>query len=352
MIEKDDEYTLDLFADIPESEDTDMGSDLTAAFEAVEGTNDDDFGEPAAPQVDQADTPKAPEATEATEASTDATPDSPPAPDTAKPPQSWGAAEREHWGNLDPAVQAQVKKREAEVQNVMAQAAQAKNFQSEFDGSMTRYGQLFQQQGVTPLQAVGEVMQTAAGLMQGTTQSKAETVADLIEQYGIDVATLDTALSGRINKAASPNEPDGNLKSYLSEQLAPMQQFMQQQQNQIRQSQQNQYATAQQELEQFINANEFARDLLPDMNDMVGLAGQRGVDMSYQQAYDKALLLRPDIQQIIAQRQGGQAAAQNNQEIQRKQNATVSLPRAGASQANSPEPTDMRGALEAAFGGQ
>ena len=349
MIEKDDEYTLDLFADIPESEDTDMGSDLTAAFESVEGATDDDFGEPAAPEVAQTDTPQAPDATEA---SADVTPASEPAPDTAKAPQSWGAAEREHWGNLDPAVQAQVKKREAEVQNVMAQASQAKNFQSEFDGSMSRYGQLFQQQNGTPMQAVGEGMQTAAGLMQGTTQSKAETVADLIEQYGIDVATLDTALSGRINRTANPNEPDGNLKNYLSEQLAPMQQFMQQQQNQIQLSQQNQYVSAQQELEQFINNNEFARDLLPDMNDMVGLAGQRGVEMSYQQAYDKALLLRPDIQQIMAQRQGGQAAAQNNQEIQRKQNATVSIPRAGASQANSPEPTDMRGALEAAFGGQ
>jgi hypothetical protein len=127
---------------------------------------------------------------------------------------------------------------------------------------------------------------------------------------------------------------------------------MQQQQNQLQQTQRNDYAAAQTELGQFLSNNEFAKDLLPDMNDMVTLAGQHGTEMSYQQAYDKALLLRPDIQQILAQRQGGQTAAQNNQAIQEKQNATVSIPRTGSPLANDPEPTDMRGYLEAAFGSQ
>ena len=352
MIDENDEYTSDLFAEGAVSEDTELGNDLSDAFDAVESAVD---SEPeAVPSASDAPLEPEPPASEALseDESEEASPASEPEPEPVKAPQSWGAAEREHWAGLPPAVQAQVAKREAEIQGVMQHAAVARNFKNEFDTGMDQYTPLFQAQNVTPMQAVAEVMNTAAGLMSGTVASKAEVAAQLIQQYEIDVQSLDTALSGKISGGNAANEPDSNFKNYLSEQLAPMQQFMQQQQTQAQQARQNDYAAAQSELQQFISNNEFAKDLLPDMNDMVSLAGQRGTDMSYQQAYDKALLLRPDIQQILAQRQGGQTAAQNNQAIQQKQNATVSIPRSGSPLANDPEPTDMRGYLEAAFGNQ
>jgi hypothetical protein len=354
MSEEQEEYTADIFADDgPVSEDTDMGSDLTAAFEASEGADDTVAPEPLAVVEEVANLEAAPPSAPSETAPADQlSPDNAPAAQSAKPPQSWGAAEREEWAALPPAVQAQVQKRESEIQGVMQHAAVARNFKTEFDTGMDQYTPLFQAQNVTPMQAVSEVMHTAAGLMSGTVASKAEVAAQLIEQYGIDVQTLDEVLASKITGGNAANEPDSNFKNYLSEQLAPMQQFMQQQQNQVQQTQRNDYAAAQTELGHFLSNNEFAKDLLPDMNDMVALAGQHGTDMSYQQAYDKALLLRPDIQQIIAQRQGGQTAAQNNQAIQLKQGATVSIPRTGSPLVNDPEPTDMRGYLEAAFGNQ
>jgi len=350
MIDENDEYTSDLFAGEAVSEDTDMGNDLSDAFDAVESGGEPETEAPPS----ASDVPIEPEAPASEALSEEASEGAPPAsePEPVKAPQSWGVAEREHWAGLPPAVQAQVAKREAEIQGVMQHAAVARNFKNEFDTGMEQYTPLFQAQNVTPMQAVAEVMNTAAGLMSGTVASKAEVAAQLIQQYEIDVQSLDTALSDKISGSNAANEPDSNFKNYLSEQLAPMQQFMQQQQTQVQQARQNDYAAAQSELQQFISNNEFAKDLLPDMNDMVTLAGQHGTDMSYQQAYDKALLLRPDIQQILAQRQGGQTAAQNNQAIQQKQNATVSIPRSGSPLANDPEPTDMRGYLEAAFGNQ
>jgi hypothetical protein len=352
MIEdQEDDYTLDMFADDAVSEDTDMGNDLAAAFEASEGADDTVAPEPTAVASEEvANLEVVPDSAPLETVPPETPPpDNAPVEQSAKPPQSWGAAEREEWAALPPAVQAQVQKRESEIQGVMQHAAIARNFKTEFDSGMNQYAPLFQAQNVTPMQAVSEVMHTAAGLMSGTAASKAEVAAQLIEQYGIDVQTLDEVLAGKISGGNAANEPDSNFKNYLSEQLAPMQQFMQQQQNQVQQTRQNEYAAAQTELEQFLGNNEFAKDLLTDMNDMVALAGQHNTDMSYQQAYDKALLLRPDIQQIIAQRQGGQTAAQNNQAIQRKQDATVSIPRTSSPLANDPEPTDMRGYLEAAF---
>lgn len=349
MTENDDDFTPDIFADIPDAEDTDMGSDLAEAFAAHEDEEPEQLDlsgiEPAPPAtpepIEQSDQPQ-----------TDA-PVAEVASGPAKPPQSWGAAEREHWANLDPAVQAQVQKRESEIQNVMNQSAESKHFYTAFINSVAPYDGLMRAQNIAPLDAVKDLMGTAAQLLQGTAESKADTVANIIEQYGVDVATLDTALSGRINRNPNgANEPEAGLKNYLSEQLAPMQQFMQNQQAQQNSNQQAQYQTEQQNLQNFMGSNEFAGDLLGDMSDMMSLAANRNETMDYQQAYDKALMLRPDIQQILQQRQGGQAAAQNNQAVQQKQNATVSIPRAGASQASAPEPTDMRSALEQAFGGQ
>jgi hypothetical protein len=352
MTENDDDFTPDIFADIPEAEDTDMGSDLAEAFAAHEDEAPEQLDLPGVAPVEPA-APDAPEPSEPTD-QTQTEPPAEVAAEPAKPPQSWGAAEREHWANLDPAVQAQVQKRESEIQNVMNQSAESKHFYTEFINSVAPYDGLMRAQNVAPLDAVKDLMGTAAELLQGTAESKAETVANIIEQYGIDVATLDTALSGRINNnsTAGANEPEAGLKNYLSEQLAPMQQFMQNQQAQQANTQQAQYQTEQQNLQSFMSSNEFAGDLLEDMSDMMNLAANRNETMDYQQAYDKALMLRPDIQQILQQRQGGQAAAQNNQAIQQKQSATVSIPRAGASQAIAPEPTDMRSALEQAFGGQ
>jgi len=350
MANNDDDFTPDIFADIPPSEDTDMGSDLAEAFAVHEDAEPEQLDlpgvEPQIPAVSKpTEEPGQPQTDVAAEEVNS---------QGAKPPQSWGVTEREHWGNLDPAVQAQVQKRESEIQNVMNQSAESKHFYTEFVNSMAPFDSMIRSANVAPLDAVKDVMGTAAELMQGTTQSKAETVANIIEQYGIDVATLDTALSGRINNNsnAAANEPEASLKNYLSEQLAPVQQFMQNQQAQQTSNQQAQYQTEQQNLQTFMSSNEFAGDLLGDMSDMMSLAANRNESMNYQQAYDKALMLRPDIQQVLQQRQGGQAAAQNNQAIQQKQNATVSIPRAGASQASSPEPTDMRSALEQAFGGQ
>ena len=348
MANNDDDFTPDIFADIPDAEDTDMGSDLAEAFAAHEDEEPEQLDLPGVEPV--AEPPQEPvDQPEIESAAVEAEVSGP-----AKPPQSWGAAEREHWANLDPAVQAQVQKRESEIQNVMNQSAESKHFYTEFVNNMAPFDGLMRANNVAPMDAVKDLMGTAAELMQGTTESKAETVAKIIEQYGIDVATLDTALSGRINNNASAaaNEPEASLKNYLSEQLAPVQQFMQNQQAQQTSNQQAQYQTEQQNLQTFMNSNEFAGDLLGDMSDMMTIAANRNEPMDYKQDYDKALMLRPDIQQILQQRQGGQTAAQNNQAIQQKQNATVSIPRAGASQASSPDPTDMRSALEQAFGGQ
>ena len=324
-----------------EAEPTTSHEDVAAAFESVESEPAPDTGA----VVDPA--PDAPAATEPVQTGLAGLPPSeaappeqapPEAPKELNAPQSWGVAERELWTGLDPSVQAQIDKREREISEGLTHTGDSRAFQDEFNQTIAPYQQLIAAENASPMQAVGSLLNTAASLMSGTPQTKAETVAQIINQYGVDLQMLDSLLAGQMPE----NNPNTQFEQMLDQRMAPINTYMQQQQQNQQQQYNQQYQNNQNEIDTFLGANEFAKDVAAEMGDLMQMAAQRNQNMSLQEAYEKAIMLRPDIQQVIQQRQAAATAAQNNQQIQQKQGAAVSLGAGQQLTGGEQPPTSMR----------
>ena len=271
-------------------------------------------------------------------------------PASYKAPQSWGVAEREAWANIPPEVQAQIDKREKEIGHSLTTTGEARKFQSEFQQTIQPFQSFMQAEGATPMQAVGNLLQTAATLQGGSQHQKAQRIAELIGHYGIDINTLDSMLAGEQPDPAQ--QQNNQMGAMINQAMAPVNNFMQQQQFQNQQAMQASQEATQTEIGTFLGKHEFAADVRLEMADLMEMAGRRNQTLTLDQAYERALAIRPDIQQVIQQRQAGNVAQQGNQSIAQKRNAAVSVPGGQAMQTGAAKPASMRDAIVAAMGEQ
>ncbi len=265
--------------------------------------------------------------------------------ETHKAPQSWGVAEREEWAALSPALQAQIAKRESEIGHSLTTTGEARHFQQEFQQVVQPFEGFIKAEGATPMQAVGNLLQTAATLQGGSQQQKASRVAELIKHYGVDIRTLDSLLAGE-QPETGPNAQFGDM---LNQAMAPVNQFMQQQQNVQQQQFAEQQQNTQSELSAFEAAHEFVPDVRMDMADLMEMAGRRNEPMTLEQAYEKAIMLRPDIKQVIDQRKAAANAQGSNRTLNLKRSAAVSMPGGDAAHGTGQGPSTMREQLQAAW---
>lgn len=264
------------------------------------------------------------------------------APDVSKAPASWTPASREHWNAIPEGVRGEIAKRETELQRTLNETAQARQFTQHFQRSIQPYEGMFRAQGVDATTGIGNVLQTAAQLQMGTPSQRAQAVAGLINQFGVDIGTLDDLLVGNMPKAAE-SSPE---VAQLQHQIAQMQQFIQGQQGQQQQQYRQQQQNIQGETNKFLAENEFASDLRNVMADFMDVAERQGQKMTLKEAYDRALYTRPDIQEIIANR----AKANNNKRaVSGARRAAVSVPQSHGTGAGAEAPASTREALLAAW---
>ena len=314
-------------------EEQSMNEALSEAFEESEGETVEAVTEPVAVETTIEGGDVATEEVEKVEA--------------LKAPQSWGVVEREAWANIPPEVQAQIDKREREIGVSLSSTGDARKFQSEFQQAVQPFEGFIRAEGATPMQAVSQLLQTGATLQAGTPNQKAARIAELINHYGVDINALDTILVG---EQPNPEQQQmGEFGQMLNKAMGPVNQFMaQQQQQQAQQVQQSQDSTNN-EIGQFMNQNEFASDLRMEMADMMEFASRRNETMTLPQAYEKAIMMRPDIQKVIQQRKDAGAAQQNNRTVQQKRAASASVPGGQQMQGGAAQPSTMREAIEAAM---
>lgn len=278
-----------------------------------------------------------------------------PAPQTAalRAPVSWTPEERQGWEGLTPVHQQAILRREQETSRILSQTAEARRFASEVQQVLQPYMPLITAENSTPVRAIEEVMRTAALLRTGAPVAKAQAVAQLVAQYGIDVQQLDNALSA-VMSGRQPSPQNDPTLSYIQQQLAPVQQFMQQMQQMQQEQAQRVNSQAEQTLEQFMAdpANEFAVDVADDMADLLELAANRGRTLSLQDAYARATMLHPGVAKIIEGRKQAQSAAQQTAAAQSARTAAVSVGGAGAPTVSSGTEEvgdDVRSAITAAM---
>lgn len=224
-----------------------------------------------------------------------------------KPPVSWKPAVREQWAKLPAEVRAEISRRETEMQRFVSQNDFHRKFSETFSKVVQPFDHLIKSQNSTPLQAVRNLMTTAAGLMTGSQQQKAEIVRDIINNYSIDIRTLDSVLSGSVIGAPA-QQPQQNPAFYDA--LKPVYGFMSEIQQARQAHEQRRQQEAVNQVEQFADKPYFD-DLRDEMADLMEVAANRGIEMTIEQAYQKAVALNPEVSDLITRQKQAEEARRN-----------------------------------------
>lgn len=244
--------------------------------------------------------------------------------DSIKAPVNWGPKERESWSKIPRNLQEKVMAREKEVNMLMQNTAEARKTHEEFGKLTQQYGAVLSGiAGNNPVEVAGNLFNTVANLRMGSPIQKAQIIADMINDFGVDINTLDSAIVGQ----APPPEQQENqrIEQMVAQRLAPFEQMMGQQNAYAEQQKAQQQEAANNEVATFAQNAEFFNDVRQDMADLVDMADKRGYPMSMQEAYDKACALKPEIQSVLAERQQRQSLMASNNSIASKRNAASSV---------------------------
>lgn len=269
-------------------------------------------------------------------------------------PGTWKPEAREHWNNIPEQIREEIHRREKDATRALNDSTSARKFSQEFERTIQPYLGFIAAENSTPLQAVSNMMQTAAVLRVGTAQQKVDAIAHIIRAFGVDLEMLDGTLAGQGGK------PDMQLQlqQMIQQQLAPFQQFMQNQQQQYQLHDQNLESEVDSELQNFEQERnqdgslkyEFFNDVRQDMADIIELAQRRGVQMSLTEAYQRATLVSEPVRRVIEQRQQRQAAQQAQRVATNARRNAMSIPGSPETTATNPVPGDsIRSAIEFAM---
>ena len=207
------------------------------------------------------------------------------------------------------------------------------------DAALAPFQQYLATAGAPPAQTVQTLLQTASTLQMGAPAQKAQMVASLIEQFGVDIHALDSILAH--GKPPAEVQQSSQLDQLLNEKLAPYQQYMQTIQAQQAQQNQARQAEINNELNTFASQNEFYNDVRPMMATLLDTAAKDNIDMSLQDAYDTDCHMNPQIRQILQTRQATPTP--------QKQRAASSIRGNPGGGGGTPQPNSLRETIEQAW---
>ncbi len=267
-------------------------------------------------------------------------------------PASWRPDIREHWGSLPEPVRAEIQRRETEVARTLQETAEARKTAEAVMKTIEPYQAFIKAENSNPLQAIDNLMGTAARLRTGTAPELAQLVAGIVNQFGTGrfgngfIEMLDSALAGQTPRQ-DPQQVA--MEQVLNQRLAPMQNMLTQfQQAQLQQQQQATQA-AQTEVSTFLDRAEFGEDVREDMADIIESYSRRGQSITLQDAYKKACLMNDNVRSVLSQRVKAKGAQQSTQAAQKARSAAVQVSGSAPMGALRQESTDVRSAIEAAI---
>jgi len=239
-------------------------------------------------------------------------------------------------------VRAEVYRREKEAARIVQETAQARQVTEYVSKLQQQFAPALQAEGVDALTASANLMNLASRLRFGTPPEKAQLAAQIIRTYGVDVNALADALDG-IQPAALPQ---GHGQQMMTDPRVD-QLFAQLEGLQKRKTE----ALVEKvtgEVEAFGGTKEFFEDVREDMADLMEVADRRGLDLTLEQAYERACRMHPDIAKVLEAREAAKRAGNLQGSTQRARAAASSV-RGTPSGVPSQNPADLRGAIEAAF---
>jgi hypothetical protein len=273
-------------------------------------------------------------------------------------PKAWKASAQGKWAGLDPDVKAEVIRREKEITKVFGETGQMRQFAQNFRDTLQPHAARLQATGLQPLEAVSELLKADYILATAPQPQRAQFLAQLIKDYGIDVRALDSALESVLTGQPMQDPVESRLEQMLAERLTPLQNFLNQQQQTAQRDEQQMFQNASATINQMAQDNvkfphfEQVRD---DMADIIEMNARRNIYLTPEQAYQRAVGMNPEWAAASAQQLTNgrriQQAQDANSRAQRALAASGSIngapggaPVGGAGAAGS-----LRDTIEAAF---
>lgn len=269
-----------------------------------------------------------------------------------KPPQSWRNAPRAKWASLDPEVRSEVMRREKEISRTLSETAQERRVAQSFQQAVQPFLGRIQSMGIEPVQAVHELLKADYTLTTAPKAQRASFMAKLIKDYDIDVVELDRALAGQ-----EPADPvQSKVDQLVQERLQPIMKFMEAQNQSTRYQQEQTQKTLAEQIAAMESDPKFSEfdAVREDMADIIEVASKRGVYLTLEQAYSRAVAMNPEVSQRVNQRSESQrkseAAREANLRAQKSIAASSSVRGAPGGSINGVATgNDRRATIEAAF---
>jgi len=335
---------------------------LEAAFDAAEvaettelkGAPEELKGAPEEPKTEElsADSTSKTEAPDDAPGSKSLQSSEEPAKTVLQAPQSWKPAQKAKWDKLDVDIQQEVLRRDRETTQVLNDTAQARQISAKLSQTIQPYLARIQSLNTDPLTAVQELFKSDHILSTAPKAQRAQYMAKLISDYGIDIQELDNALVGK-----PMNDPvDTRVEQLLAQRLAPIQEFLSQQQRAEQQRRQEEAQRLSDTVESMSQDPRYPHfeAVRDSMADIVELMAKRGQHITIEAVYNRAIAMDSALSQELltktqAQAQATQAALHNGK-AQRALQASVSVGGApSGNTAGTPSVNDRRATIAAAF---
>lgn len=271
---------------------------------------------------------------------------SPEQPVEKRAPQSWKPLARESWEALPGPVKEEVLRREHEINTRLQDGAESRKLGEQFNQLVNSFQPVIAAEGVSnPIEGVKNLLGTIGQLRMGAPQQKAQLMAGLIQNYGIDLTMLDTALASQVNPGAIQPQPGQPMPPQAPPADPRVDKLfsMMVEAKQKRDAQNTQAANT--EVASFGQTHEFFEDVREDMADLIEVMDKRGVELTLEDAYNRAIAMHPEISQVLQQRQSAQNAGASTARAKRAASSVSGSPTGGAPR----KPETLRGALEDAF---
>lgn len=261
-------------------------------------------------------------------------------------PQGWSLGAKAKWAELPPDIRAEISKRETDMHRFATKDDDERKFARSMYQAVSPYEAAFRSEGVSAPQYVANVLNVAYTLRTADPFTKAQTLATLAQQFGVDLKLLAPTTDGQ------PQNPE---LAALKQQYAELHNERQREKQERERAAQEARQREEQEVQQAISAfaSDPAHKYIQAVAPVMGALLQSGQAQTMKEAYEMAVYARPDIRaQLQAEEKAKQDAerlsAQKAEEARRKGKSVRGGP--GGSMPAAPNPdASVREDLEAAF---
>jgi hypothetical protein len=255
--------------------------------------------------------------------------------DTSRAPSTWKPTERLAWDKIPPEARAAIHRREADFMAGQSQLLPDAQLGKSMRQTIEPYRMLIEAEGGTPERAVADLLKTAAIFRVGTPQQKYGAIAQIAQQFGLDLSVFSQQQQPGHQ---SPPQPQQQFRDPRVDQILATQQ---QQEAERARREQFELETG---VTQWINETDaqgqplrpYVGDVINEMYALLPQIKQANPALTTAQAleegYQRAIWAHPEIRTILQQKAASDLEAQRRAENQTrvreaKRAASVNVPR-------------------------